>query len=223
MLDFMATVGKAIWGVWTLDRSMAEWFAAEPRALLVSLTIAALAGVSTLLGNSVVLFLNRVRGWGFVVSLALNGLAMVGLYLAQAAVIAVVGYLVTAERLTAQLAITSVMLSTAPLLFEFFVLMPYLGPGVARVLQVWSLLSLWVIVAVTYDVDRWTALVITGAGWAIMQGASWLLAKPLTRLADRIWVALTGHHTMLSAQDLLSGHQFVPVEFSFERPDGVER
>ena len=59
------------------------------------------------------------------------------------------------------------MLSTAPLIFGLFTLMPYLGPGVARVLQAWSVVALWVIVAVTYDVDRWTALAITGAGWAI--------------------------------------------------------
>lgn len=216
MLEFLQAVGAAIWGVWTLDRSMATWFAAEPRGLTIAATIALLAGVSTLLGNSVVLFLNRIRGLGFVISLLINGLAMIGLYLAQAVVIAGVGWAVTGDRPDFALAARAVMLSSAPMIFGFLQLMPYLGPGVARVLQAWGVLALWVIVAVVYGVDRWTALVITGAGFAIMQGASWLLARPLTAVANRVWHAFTGHRTMLSAQDLLSGHQFMPVEFLFE-------
>jgi hypothetical protein len=216
VLDFLGTAGAAIWGVWTLDRSLGEWFGPHPLSLWVSFTIAMLAGASTLLGNSVVLFLNRVRGTRFVVSLVLNGLSMVGLYVAQAAVIAGVGYLVTGERLTLVIAAKAVMLATAPMIFGFFQLMPYLGPGVARVLQAWGLVALWVIVGVLYGVNRWTALLITGAGWAIMQGASWLLARPLTKVANAIWYRVSGHRTMLTGEDLLSGHQFMPVEFTLD-------
>ncbi|HRA76534.1 MAG TPA: hypothetical protein PLE12_09895 [Propionicimonas sp.] len=222
MLDFLAAVGSAIWGVWTLDRSLGEWFGPYPLSLWVSFAIAMLAGASTLLGNSVVLFLNRVRGTRFVVSLLLNGLSMVGLYIAQAAVIAGVGYLVTGERLTLVLAAKAVMLATAPMIFGFFSLMPYLGPGVARLLQAWGLVALWVIVGVLYGVNRWTALLITGAGWATMQGASWLLARPLTKVANAIWYRISGHRTMLTGEDLLSGHQFMPVEFTLDLSDEPE-
>jgi hypothetical protein len=222
VLDFLAAVGSAIWGVWTLDRSLGDWFGPYPLSFWVSVAIAMLAGASTLLGNSVVLFLNRVRGTRFVVSLLLNGLSMVGLYIAQAAVIAGVGYLVTGERLTLVLAAKAVMLATAPMIFGFFSLMPYLGPGVARLLQAWGLVALWVIVGVLYGVNRWTALLITGAGWAIMQGASWLLARPLTKVANAIWYRISGHRTMLTGEDLLSGHQFMPVEFTLDLSDEPE-
>jgi hypothetical protein len=215
-LDFLGALGRAIVGVWGLDSSMGEWFRTYPNALEVSITIALLAGISTLLGNSVVLFLNHIRGWRFAASLVINGVSMVALFFAQAAVIALVGFLITGDQLSVLNAARAVMLSTAPLIFGFLELAPYVGPGIARVLQVWSLLALWLIVGAIYRVDYWTALLITGLGWAVMQGLSWALAKPLTGLGNWVWRTLSGNPTLLTAQDLLSGHQFMPVEFDFE-------
>nr|WP_300144758.1 hypothetical protein [Propionicimonas sp.] len=217
-LDFLGSLWRAIVGVWGLDPSMAEWFRDYPYALEISLTIAMLAGISTLLGNSVVLFLNRIRGWRFAASLVINGVSMVALFAAQAVVIAVVGYLVTGDRLSLTTAARAVMLATAPLLFGFLELAPYVGPGIARVLQVWSLLALLVIVGVVYQIGYGQALLVTGLGWGVMQGLSWALAKPLTTLGNAVWRRLSGNPTLLTAQDLLSGHQFMPVEFDFDVP-----
>lgn len=218
MGDFLGSLWRAITGVWSLDSSMAEWFRTYPQALEISITIAMLAGISTLLGNSVVLFWNRIRGWRFAVSLVFNGVSMVALFVAQAVVIALVGYLFTGDRLTFLTAARAVMLATAPLLFGFLELAPYVGPGIARVLQVWSLLALWTIVSVVYGVGYWEALLITGVGWGVMQGLSWVLARPLSALGNRIWKMLSGNPTLLTAQDILSGHQFMPVEFDFDVP-----
>lgn len=215
-LDFLGSLGRAIVGVWGLDPSMAEWFRGYPHALEISITIAMLAGISTLLGNSVVLFLNRIRGWRFAASLVINGISMVALFAVQAVVIAGIGYLITGDRLSLVNAARAVMLATAPLLFGFLELAPYLGPGIARVLQIWSLLALWVIVGVIYQVGYWQALLVTGLGWGVMQGLSWALAKPLTALGNGVWRSLSGNPTLLTAQDLLSGHQFMPVEFDFD-------
>ncbi|MFT4109241.1 hypothetical protein [Propionicimonas sp.] len=221
-LDFLGSLGRAIVGVWGLDPSVAQWFRGYPYAFEISITIAMLAGISTLLGNSVVLFLNRIRGWRFAVSLVINGISMVALFVAQAVVIAVIGYLVTGDRLSLANAARAVMLATAPLLFGFLELAPYVGPGIARVLQVWSLLALWVIVGVIYQVGYWPALLITGLGWGVMQGLSWALARPLTALGNGVWRALSGSPTLLTAQDILSGHQFMPVEFDFDVRAGTE-
>lgn len=222
VLQFAEDVGRAIWGVWTLDTSMAEWFASLSYSVWISVTIAILAGISTLLGNSVVLFLNRVRGWRFATSLLLNGVSMAGLYLVQAVVIAIVGYFFTGQSLTLSIAGQAVMLATAPLIFGFFELVPYLGPGIARVLQAWSVVALWTIVGVLYGVGRWEALVITVVGWGTMQLLAWALARPISAIGARIWRLVTGHDTMLTAQDLLSGHQFTPVEIDFQLPEPRE-
>lgn len=220
--EFIESVGRALWGVWTLDAENARWLADDPNASWVAVTIAVLAGASTLLGNSVVLFLNRVRGVRFALSLLFNGLGFVVLYAVQALIIAVVGYLVTGQRLDVGMSTWAVLLATAPLVFGFFELIPYLGPGIARLLQAWGLIALWVIVEVLYQVGHWTALLIVGVGWGAMQLVSWLLARPLASLGQAVWRLVTGLPTMVTAQDLLSGHMFTPVEFDLgltERPE----
>lgn len=215
-MDFLGMLWRAITGVWSLDRGMASWFRTEPAAPELALTIALLAGASTLLGNSVVLFLNRIRGWRFAASLAINSISMLALLLTQAVIVALLGWLIVGQRITFTTAATAVMLSTAPLIFGFAELAPYLGPGIARVLQVWSLLALIGIVGEVYQIGYWLAVLVAGLGWLVMQGLSWLLAKPLTALGNAVWRMLSGNPTLLTGRDLLAGHQFLPVEFDFD-------
>ncbi len=212
-LDFWASVGHALWGVLTFDRSTAEWFAANPFNGEISLTVAMLAGASTLLGDSAVLFFNRVRGIRFVVSLLLNGLGMVGLYVVQAVVLVFVGDAIVGHGPVAPFVIRGMLLSTAPMVFGVLALIPYFGPAIARLLQAWSVVALWVIVQVLYGTGLWPALLATLVAWGSMQVISWALAKPLGILGARIWRLVTGSPIMLTGRDLLSGHPFVPVEY----------
>ena len=216
--EFIDSVGRALRGVWALDAENTRWLADDANASWIAITIALLAGASTLLGNSVVLFLNRVRGVRFALSLLFNGLGFVALYAVQALIIAVVGYLVTGERLDVGMSTWAVLLATAPLVFGFFELVPYLGPGIARLLQAWGLIALWVIVEVRYQVSHWTALLIVAVGWAAMQLVSWLLARPIAALGRTVWRLTTGLPTMITASDLLAGHMFSPVEVDLGLP-----
>ncbi|HEY3339262.1 MAG TPA: hypothetical protein VGK18_12215 [Propionicimonas sp.] len=211
--DFIATVLLVIWGVLTGDDSIADWFALHPLTTEMALTIAALAGISTLFGDSVVLFLNRVRGWRFVVTMALNALGFVLLYALQALVIAIVGPLIAGRTPGLATVTQGVMLATAPMIFGFLVLIPYLGPAIARLLQVWGLLVLWLVNEVLFQTDLWTALLITGIGWGVMQLLSWSLARPVNWIGDRIWRLATGTPSMMTGRDLLSGHMFMPLDY----------
>lgn len=217
---FLGDVGRALWGAWTFDTSMAEWFGSHPNALGISVTIAVLAGASTLLGNSVVLFLNRVRGWRFVVSLLLNGLGFVALYATQALIVLVVGQLATGRTVPWEVVVRSVMLATAPLVFGFFELIPYLGPGIAKFLQAWGVVALLTVVAVVYQTGFWQAVLITGVAWGVMQLVSWAVAKPMAALGAWFWRLISGKPVLLRPQDLLAGQQFMPVEYDFELEPG---
>ena len=214
--EFMTSVWLVIWGVLTGDESVAEWFRVHPLNLEISMTVAALAGASTLLGDSVVLFLNRVRGWRFVITMLLNAFGFVLLYALQALVIAVVGPLVVGNSPGLTAVTRGVMLATAPLVFGFFVLIPYLGPAIARVLQAWGLLVLWLVVDVLFQTDLWTALLVTGIGWAVMQLLSWSLSRPVAWVGDRIWRVLSGQPSMMTGRDLLSGHMFMPMDYQLD-------
>ncbi len=214
--DFVASVWLVLWGVLAVDPGVTDWFRVHPLSLEISMTVAALAGVSTLIGDSVVLFLNRVRGWRFAVTMLLNALGFVLLYALQALVIAIVGPLVVGRSPGLAAVTSGVMLATAPMIFGFFVLIPYLGPAIARVLQAWGLLVLWVVVDALFDTDLWTALLITAIGWAVMQLLSWSLARPVASIGDRIWRMVTGRPSMMTGRDLLSGHMFMPLDNQIE-------
>jgi hypothetical protein len=213
VFDFFATVWLVIWGVLTGDESIAPWFAAHPLTLELSFTIATVAGISTLFGDSVVLFLNRVRGWRFAITMLLNALGFVLLYALQALVIAIVGPLIVGHSPGLATVTRGVMLATAPMIFGFLVLIPYLGPAIARVLQAWGLLVLWLVNEVLFQTDGWTALLITGIGWGVMQLLSWSLSRPVGWIGDRIWRLATGKPSMMTGRDLLSGHMFMPLDY----------
>jgi hypothetical protein len=216
VFDFFASVGVAIWMVLTLDSDAADWFVLHPLSVEISITVAVLAGISTLLGNSVVLFLNRVRGWRFAVTLLLNGAAMALLYAAQAVVIAIVGPLVVGHSPGLVVVTRAVMLATAPMVFGFLVLIPYAGPAIGRVLQAWGLLTLWIVVAAAFHAELWPAFLITAIGWGVMQGLSWALSRPMAWVGDRIWRLVTGKPAMMTGTDLLTGNMFLPVDHRFD-------
>lgn len=214
--DFIASVGLAIWLMLTLDQNTLGWFRAHPLNLEISATVAALAGISTLLGNSVVLFLNRVRGWRFLVTVLLNGLAMVLLYALQALMIAVIGPLVVGHTPGLIAIMRGVMLATAPMVFGFLGLIPYAGPAITRMLQVWGVLTLWIVVAALFEAGFWASLMITLIGWGAMQLLSWGLSRPVSWVGDQIWRVVTGKPSMMTGHDLLSGQMFMPLDAGFQ-------
>jgi len=210
--EFMASVWLVIWGVLTGDESITSWFKTHPFSLEMAVTVAILAGISTLFGESVVLFLNRVRGWRFVITMLINATGFVLLYGLQALVIAIVGPLMLGHGPGLVTVTKGVMLSTAPMIFGFLVLIPYLGPAIARLLQAWGLLVLWLVVQVLFQTDSGTALLVTAIGWGVMQLLSWSLSRPVSWLGDRIWRLATGKPAMMTGRDLLSGHMFMPLD-----------
>lgn len=211
-LDFIASVGLAIWTMLTLDPDAEAWFTTHPLTLAVAATVAALAGASTLLGNSVVLFLNRVRGWRFAVTVLLNGVAMVLLYVLQALVIWAIGPLIVGSSPPLLTVLRAVMLATAPMVFGFLGLIPYAGPGITRLLQAWGVLTLWQVVAIIFPGGLLGSLSVTLAGWGVMQLLSWSLSRPVAWVGDRIWRILTGTPSMMTGRDLLNGDWFIPLD-----------
>ena len=215
---FVATVLEAAQRAWRLDSGVLAWVDQQPLPLYTAVWVAILAGASTLVGNSVVLFINRVKGLRFWFSIFLNGLALALLYAVQASVIFVAGLVIVGRGPSLRDITLAVMLSTAPMIFGFFVLIPFLGPGIAHLLQVWSFLALWAVVAASYGQGRWIGLWITVVGWSVMQVLSWAFAKPVTWAGDRIWRLVTGKPSMLTGHDVLSGHPFMPVALDALQP-----
>lgn len=168
-------------------------------------TIVMLGGASLLLGESTVLFVNQVRPARFFASLLLNGVIYVIGYAVWAVTIWLVAMFVfePEQEQTLYVTVRVVGLGTAPFVFGFLVLMPYVGPVIARVLYVWSLLIIFSVVQFTFQITYVQAMICTGIGWLLMLGMSRSIGMPVVLLRNWIWQKLTGTQTYTSAQDLL--------------------
>jgi hypothetical protein len=199
MADFFALVGSAL----ALDRSALAVAAATPGALAAALWIAFLGGVSLMLGQSVVLFANRVSRWRFVACLAVAGLVyVVGLVIWGITIwlsARVFGLDILARTIT-----FAVGVGQAPFLFGFFCLIPYLGTSLQRILAVYSLLVVVAALSAVLEVKLWQAAVLAAAGWILQAGLSRALNRPLAGVRTWLWRASTGRPTPIMRQDALA-------------------
>jgi hypothetical protein len=148
----------------------------ERGGTLLAFVVVLVAGVSHMLGQSVVLLANHVSPRRFVVSLVAGALALIagiGLWVGTAWLIGTV--VLNAEPRFLDVLVL-VWLSHAPLLLGLLVLLPYLGNAIDKALRLWVLLALMVALHAVYGVGLWRALACAVAGWAI---ALLLLRMPI--------------------------------------------
>jgi len=158
----------------------------------LALTVAFLAGVSLMIGDSVLLFANRVRPGGFIAGLFLNGC----LHPFSQAVLAAALWLVAAVFFQARqplvVTIWILWLSSAPLLFGFLGMAGTLGDYPRWVMQSWGWLIILVAIRAGMYLAWWEAAVTVALGWLLVKSVRVLLGESLGAASDRLWHAVTG-------------------------------
>ena len=209
----MADVLAALLAALTLDEA-----AMSAAGTWDALGVAALASLSTMLGHSAVLALNRIRGLRLLSTLVLNAVVLSFLRILQAAITWTVAGIVLGHPVPLLDLVIVALLSLAPQVFGVVTAMPHAGLFIGRVLEAWQYLVLVVGVSATFGVTLATALGITLVGWVVMQMVSRLLRVPATWLGSRLWTLATGRPTMVTARDILAGTPLMPVEVEGVRP-----
>lgn len=130
----------------------------------ITLVIVALAGVSEAVGESVVLFANRVSRLRFLLSLLISALLFVFTYLFQAASIYVVARYGFGSAVELTTVTTVVGLAYAPRLFGLLAFLPYFGTGIAALLMTWSVLATVLGVAAAVELAPWQAVAAVAMG-----------------------------------------------------------
>lgn len=180
--------------------------------------VAALAGLSTMLGYSAVLTLNRIGGLRLLSTLVLNAAVLATLRLLQVSITWVVASVVLGRPLPFVPLVIVGLLSLAPQVFAVVTALPHVGLFIGRVLEAWGYLVLVVGVSAAFDIRLPLALGVSLAGWIIMQLASRLLRAPASWLGSRLWTLATGRPTMVTARDILAGTPLMPIEADGGRP-----
>ncbi len=186
-----------------IDPQLFEFVSTTPQSRWLVFGVVFLAGASTLLGQSVVLFVNRVRRGRFVMSLVLNGIIYIVSYFVWGVTIALIGLLIFPSSPDGGAIVRMVGLSTAPLIFGFFILIPWMGPFIGKLLNIWGFLILVSVVEFGFEVGLWRALIVVGIGWLLMTLLTNFIGKPIIALRNKVWHMVAGTSLDADTQDLL--------------------
>jgi hypothetical protein len=188
---------------------------------LVLFAIVVLCGASLLLGQSVILFLNRVPPPRFVLSLLLNGVLFgVGLLIWGLIIFLIASGMFGLRPVRGTL-LWVICLSSAPFILGFLVLIPWAGIFIGRVLSAWSLLIALLGVQQIYRISFWAALLCVALGWLAMQLAQATVGKPIVALRDWLWRKVVGNPQYRHASDILEAFlsdEPLPETLRRERP-----
>jgi hypothetical protein len=188
-LRFWALIAELACGAITFSASAFQRAAISSEAQSAALAIAFFAGVSEMLGQSIILVVNRVALYRFIASLALTGFTYVLTALAWAvSAIAVAPMtrlgVLTPSEIGAVIGVVAVAFS--PRLFGFVAMAPYFGQALGNLLEAFAMVLAIFGLHAGLGLPLPAALFCGGAGWVLSYASrAWLghaLAAPLGRL-----------------------------------------
>ena len=141
----------------------------------------ALAAFSESLGQSVVLFLNRVQPRRFVVTLAISTLSNIVGYLGWTLIVWLLVTYAFGYPVPMWMVANVVGLAYAPQLFAFFELTPFFGNGFSVMLSLWSMVAIIVAIQSGLNLRCGRRHLASALGWALMQLWRRSLGSPLYR------------------------------------------
>ena len=190
---YLLGLGQSILGVLLFAPAVYDAARQNDIPFSIALVIALLSGISTLLGQSVILFVNRVRPPRFIASILLNGAVYTANLFIWAVTTFIAGRVIAGVAIPLGDAIRITSLTAAPMIFGVLILIPHFGPLIGHLLSVWGFLIALQSVSILYQVGFWPTLIIIGSGWLLTLLISKTIGKPITAIMQRLrrWVAGT--------------------------------
>ena len=108
--------------------------------------------------------------------------------------------------------LTGVLVATAPQIWGFLVLIPYLGTAIGRFLSAWSAVCLWAVTATTFGFGRWPALALVGVSWVVMHLVSLIVSPWISKALSQLFERVAGRPFWVSGADVLNGRPLVTNE-----------
>ena len=178
-------------GVMLLNKETFELINSLPLGLIASILVVLLAGLSQTSGQSVMLFINRVRPLRFLLSIAIAAVLFVFNYnFWVLSTWLVAGWLFGADLSLVEI-VKTLGFSYAPLLLGFLIIIPYFGMPIFIVLSIWTLMAIAIGLGAISDLGIWQAFECCLGGWLVLQLSQRVFGKAIARITSKIvdWVA----------------------------------
>jgi len=203
MLEVIQRFFELIWGALTLNGEVLLAARDAPRAYLAAVILALAAGASLTLGQCVVLFANRVPPGRFAATVFAGALVYGARLVLWALAIWVVGVISPRYALPLGITFLAVCFGQAPQLFGFFIMLPYVGMSLRRILDAYSLIVVVAGLRVMLDVPVLVALLATLLGWLLQSFVAGLLERPLSGVRGWMWRTATGRAEFETARAIV--------------------
>jgi hypothetical protein len=138
-----------------------------------------------------------------VISLITNGIMFIISYFVWGLTVYIVGRILFEINPPWGQFVRMVGLSTAPLVFGFLVLIPWMGPFIGKVLNIWSLLILIAIVEFEFKIGFWGAVTCVVLGWLASLAFTNTIGRPVAALRNKVFQAVSGSKLDTTADELL--------------------
>lgn len=173
-----------------------------PDGMLLALLVVVLAGLSLSIGQSIILFINRIKPARFVFSLLLNAILFTFgfLFLVLSTwLICLLPWSVNVPFLTLMKVLG---LSYAPLLFGFLGALPYVGVPILNLLSVWRLLTMVVGFSVVAGVSETIAITYVAFGWIVLQLLESTIGQPIAKFGKKLADSVAGVELATKGEEL---------------------
>lgn len=208
---------QAFWHAFTLalrlNPEIMQQVAQDPTTGRAVLVVVLMGGISQLLGQSVVLFVNKVSPTRFALSLLIGGVLFFMNIVIWAVSIWITGTFLFLEQPSLASIVRLVGLGHAPYTFGVFGLIPYLGTGILRVISAWSFLIVLTAVQISFNVSFVAAIVCVGVGWVVITVLTQTIGRPIVAVREWLIARVAGTPLEDRVQDILTN-------FNTPRPGG---
>jgi hypothetical protein len=165
----LPTLGQAIRQAMLFDVDIYIAVRQSPRGIWLALAVVALAGISESVGQSLVLFINKVRPRRFIPAVLISLISYIAGYLLWTASVYIVGRYGFGKPVTWLPTAAVVGMAYAPQVLAFFELTPFFGNPFGILLTLWSMVAVVIAVQTALGLTLGQSVLAAGLGWLLLQ------------------------------------------------------
>ena len=173
-----------------------------PGGIWLAWAVVALAGISESVGQSLVLFVNKVRPRRFIPAVLISLISYVAGYLLWTASVYVVGRYGFDQRVTWVSIAAVVGMAYAPQVLAFFELVPFFGNPFGILLTLWSMVAVVIAVQTALGLTLGQAVLAAGLGWLLLQVVRRTVGIPVYSLGRWLRRKAIGAQLQYAPRDL---------------------
>ena len=155
-----------------------------PDGTKTALMIVFVAGLSQAIGQSVVLFINRVKPFRFFLSLLVGAILFACSFVFWGFSTWLASHIIFGSNVGFQSVTRTLSLSYAPQMFDILGGLPYFGIPIFLLLSVWSLLGMVTGFKVLAGLGTWGAFACAGLGWLVFQLLQRTVGSPIMAFGE---------------------------------------